>query len=372
MRQKLSNIYRLGIKEIWSLLRDPIMLFLIGYTFSFAVYIASTAMPNSLHKAPIAIVDEDNSQLSQRINHAFYPPHFMNAKLINLKDIDANMDNGKFTFVLDIPPHFQRDVLAGKQPTIQLNVDATRMSQAFTGNAYTQQILTQEINEYVQRYRSESIPQIDLALRARFNQSLNSTWFGAVMELINIITMVSVILTGAALIREREHGTIEHLLVMPITPIEIMSAKVISMGLVVLLATVLSLTFVIQGALQVVIEGSIWLFLIGTILHLFATTSLGVFLATLSRSMPQLGLFMILLLLPLQMLSGGTTPRESMPFFAQNIMLFAPTTHFVALAQAILYRGAGFSVVWKQFLALFMLGAVFFSIALNRFRKFLG
>jgi ABC-2 type transport system permease protein len=210
---------------------------------------------------------------------------------------------------------------------------------------------------------------VDLALRARFNPNLEQAWFGALMEIINNVTMLSIILTGAALIREREHGTIEHLLVMPVTPFEIMLAKVWSMGLVVLLAAAIALVFVVQTVLCVPIEGSVLLFLTGAALHLFATTSLGIFMATLARSMPQFGMLAVLILLPLQLLSGSFTPRESMPGIVQQVMQAAPTTHFVALGQAILFRGAGIGVVWPQFLALVAIGAVFFAIALNRFRR---
>jgi ABC-2 type transport system permease protein len=365
----LANIYRLGVKELWSLVRDPIMLVLIVYTFSLAIHMAGTVMPETLNKAPIAIVDEDGSPLSARITSAFYPPRFKTPVMISLAEMDAGLDSGAYTFVLDIPPGFQRDVLAGKSPSIQLNVDATRMSQAFTGSSYIQQMITAEVTEFEQRYRGSAVLPVELAMRARFNPNLKEGWFGAFMELINNVTMLSIILTGAALIREREHGTIEHLLVMPVTPAEIMLAKVWSMGSVVLLATFLSLVLVIQGWLQVPIDGSIALFLGGAALHLFATTSLGIFMATLARSMPQFGMLAVLILLPMQLLSGNSTPRESMPVFVQDIMLAAPTTHFVALSQAILFRGAGLNVVWPQFLALAVIGLIFFTIALHRFRK---
>lgn len=366
---RASTIYRLGIKELWSLIRDPMMLVLIVYSFTAAVYIAATAMPDSLHKAAIAIVDEDQSPLSECIVSAFYPPHFMPPSLISLAQVDPGMDDGRFTFVLDIPPDFQRDVLAGRSPVLQLNVDATRMSQAFTGSGYIQQITLAEVNEFVQGYRSSSAMPVELALRARFNPSLTPAWFASLMEIINQVTMLSIILAGAALIREREHGTVEHLLVMPVTPGEIMLAKIWSMGLVVLVATAFALAFMVQGTLRVPIQGSVLLFLLCAALHLFATTSMGIFMATLARSMPQFGLLMVLTLLPLQMLSGGSTPRESMPLFAQDVMLAAPTTHFVSAAQSILYRGAGLDVVWPQFLALLAIGTIFFLIALNRFRK---
>nr|WP_295712561.1 ABC transporter permease [uncultured Halomonas sp.] len=367
--RRIANIYRLGIKEFWSLWRDPIMLVLIVYVFTIDIYTTATAMPETLNNAPIAIVDEDDSPLSTRIVSAFYPPQFVHPEIIAFQEMDSGLDDGDYTFVLVIPANFQRDVLAGRSPDLQLNIDATRMSQAFSGNSYIQQIVMGEVDAFVQRYRKRAKPPINLALRARFNPGLDQAWFGSLMSIIDNVTMLSIILTGAALIREREHGTIEHLLVMPVTPAEIMLAKVWSMGVVVLLAVTLSLTFVVRGLLQVPIEGSVALFLAGAALHLFATTSMGIFLATLARSMPQFGMLMILFLLPLQMLSGSTTPRESMPELVQNLMLLAPTTHFVELSQAILFRGAGIDVVWGQFLTLLVIGSALFAISLSRFRK---
>jgi len=368
----LANVYRLGVKELWSLWRDPMMLVLIVYTFTVAIYMAATAVPETLQGASIAIVDEDDSPLSSRITSAFYPPRFAPPVRIALSDVDPLLDAGKHTFVLDIPPDFQRDVLAGRAPQLQLNVDATRVGQAFTGSGLVQAIALGEVSEFMQRYRGVSVPPVGLALRARFNPGLTQSWFISLMEVVGNVTMLSFILTGAALIREREHGTVEHLLVMPVTPAEIMLAKMWSMGVVVLLAASVSLNVVIRGALHVPIEGSIGLFLVGAALHLFATTAMGIFMATLARTMPQFGLLIMLVLLPLQVLSGGSTPRESMPELVRDLMLAAPTTHFTELSQAILYRGAGLEVVWKPFVVLAVIGAVFFLVSLARFRKAIG
>lgn len=368
-RRHLDNILRLGIKELWSLWRDPAMLFLIVYTFTVGVYTAGTVMPETLHRAPIAIVDEDDSALSQRIFSALYPPQFTPPVRIGLAEVDPAMNAGRYTFVLVIPPNFQRDALAGKAPALQLNIDTTRMSQAFAGNGAIQQIVAGEVNEFVRRNRGTAPLPVELAPRMRFNPELNPTWFSSLMEVIGHITMLSIILTGAALIREREHGTVEHLLVMPVTPTEIMLAKVWSMALVVLLATALSIGLVIQGVLQVPIEGSLALFFVGATLHLFATTSMGIFMATIARSMPQFGLLMILVMMPLQLLSGGMTPRESMPWWIQLLMKLAPTTHFTELSQAILYRAAGIEVVWPNLLALLVIGIVLFGVSRARFRK---
>jgi ABC-2 type transport system permease protein len=369
MRQKISNIYRLGIKELWSLRRDPVMLVLIVFTFTFAVYSAASSMPETMNRAAIAVVDEDNSPLSHRIISAFYPPQFQTPKLISTSQIDPGIDEGIYTFVLHIPAEFQRDVLAGRPAEIQLNTDATRMTQAFTGSGYIQQIVLGEVNEFLAHNRTQAASPVTLEQRARFNPTLNKSWFGGLTQIINQLTMLSIILTGAALIREREHGTIEHLLVMPVTPLEIMVSKVWSMGLVVLVAAFVSLNLVVRWSLGVPVAGSIPLFFAGAALVLFATTSIGIFMATIARNMPQFGMLTVLVLLPLQMLSGGTTPRESMPGPVQDVMLAAPTTHFVQLGQAILFRGAGFDVVWPNFLAVAAIGAVFFAIALARFRK---
>ncbi|MDE1139675.1 ABC transporter permease [Paraburkholderia tropica] len=372
MRRHLANIYRLGVKELWSLARDPMLLILIIFSFTAMIYSSATSRPETLHMAPIAVIDNDVSPLSQRLIQAFFPPHFLAPVMVTPAQADRGMDAGNYTFVLNIPPNLQRDVLAGRAAEVQLNVDATRMSQAFTGSSYIQQMINDEATEFVNRYRAPTELPVDLAVRMRFNPNLTQAWFGSLMEIINNVTMLSIILTGAALIREREHGTIEHLLVMPVTPTEIMVAKVWSMGIVVLVAAALSLTFIVRGALHVPIEGSVALFLAGAALHLFATTSMGIFMATLARSMPQFGMLLVLVLLPLQMLSGGSTPRESMPEFVQHIMLAAPTTHFVELGQAILFRGAGISVVWQPFLWFAVIGSVLFAFSLARFRKTLS
>ncbi|MBH0037251.1 ABC transporter permease [Pseudoalteromonas sp. SWN166] len=367
--QHRGNILNLGIKELRSLWRDKVLLLFVFFAFTGLIYVVSSATSIELNNAPIAVVDDDQSQLSKRIINAFYDPYFKTPDVIALSEVDPSLDNGSYTFVLNIPPHFERDVLAGKQPTLQVNIDATRMSQSFIGDNYIQTIISAEINEFVKGYRAVYTLPIKQSAHIMFNPNMTSVWFGSVMELMNVITMISIILTGAAVIREREHGTLEHLLVMPLTPFEIVMAKIWANGLVILLLTTFSLFIVIEGFLQVPIHGSAALFLVGAAIHLFATTSLGILLGTQARTMPQLGLLMILILLPLQMLSGGVTPRESMPDIVQNIMLFAPTTHFVKFAQAILYRGAGWDVVWPYFLALFAIGSVFFIFALSRFRK---
>lgn len=369
MHQRPMNTLRLGMKELRNLTHDWALVLLIVGSFSAAIYSAATATSQELHNAPISIVDQDRSPLSRKITAAFYGPMFKQPVDVSSAEADRGLDAGRYTFVIEFPPGFEDDLKRGQIPTVQVNIDATRMTQAFIGAGYIQNIIQDEVRDFLGTARAPVAVPIQIVPRVKFNPNLNSTWFGAVMELINNITMLSIILTGAALIREREHGTLEHLLVMPVGAAEIVFSKIWSMALVVMLAAWLSLQLVLKGALGVPITGSVTLFMFGALLHLLATTSMGVFLGTISRSMPQFGLLIILVIIPLEMLSGGITPRESMPVAIQNIMLAAPTTHFVSLAQAILFRDAGLESVWPRFAALMLIAAIFLGASLALFRQ---
>jgi ABC-2 type transport system permease protein len=358
----------LGVKELHSLRRDLVLVFLILYTFTFAIYTVATGVKTEVRNAAIAVVDEDGSELSHRIRDALLPPYFKTPAVFTPGEIDAAMDAGRYTFVVDIPPNFQADVLAGRTPSLQVNVDATAMTLAGNGALYIQSIINQELANFASRSETRTSLPVSLTIRARFNPNLESSWFTAVMQIISNVTMLSLILSGASVIREREHGTIEHLLVMPLSPSEIMLAKVWANGLVIVAAVVVSLYAVVQGVLQVTIVGSIGLFALGTALFLFSMTALGITLSTVARSMPQFGLLSIPFFVVMNMLSGGVTPLEAMPKILQGVMQVAPSTHFTAFAQAVLYRGAGPDIVWPQLAAMAAIGSVLFGVALLRFR----
>jgi ABC-2 type transport system permease protein len=365
----LSNIYWLGTKELRSFFRDWVLLGLVVYSFSLAVTAQAQSNSQELHNASLAIVDEDHSELSRRIASAFLPPYFRPPQYIGQHDIDRVMNTGQYTFVIDIPPRFESDVLGGRKPALQINVDATAMVQAGIGSGYAQQIIATEIAKFVSRVEDLPVPPIALSARIAFNPNVTTAWFTAVMGIINSVTMLAIILAGAAVVREREHGTMDHLLVMPLTPFEIAMSKIWANGLVIAVAVGLSLTFVVQQLLKIPIAGSVPLFIGGVMIYLFFATAVGIFLATVARTMPQLGLLYMLVAMPLNLLSGANTPLESMPPFLRTIMQASPSTHFVAFAQAILYRGAGLDVVWPRFVAVAAIGGLFLFLALLRFRS---
>lgn len=369
MRSSPANILRLGIKELRSLKNDPVLVFLILWAFTFLIYSIANAEKFEVERASVAIVDEDRSVLSRRIGDAIQPPFFQPPVEIDATAVDRAMNRGRYVFVLEIPGDFEADILAGRKPTLQLSVDATAMSQAGNGAVFLQDILARELRRYVQNSDEGSLLPVDLVIRTKFNPNTASVWYSSVMQVINNITMLSVILCGAALIREREQGTIEHLLVMPVTPTDIMLSKIWANGLVIVAAALMSFAVVVGWLLQVPIAGSIWLFIVGAVLYQFSVNALGILLATFTTSMQQFGLLVLPILIAMNLLSGSKTPLESMPQVLQAIMQIAPSTHFVGFSQAVLYRDAGLDVVWPKLLAMAVIGAAFFAAALVRFRQ---
>ena len=364
------NIYRLMIKEIRSILADPIMLALVVYSFSIAVYAVATGATTEVTDLAVGVVYEDHSDLSRQIADGLTPPLFKPAVDIAATEIDAEMDSARLVFVIEIPPKFQADILAGRRAEVQVNVDATAITQAGNGTLYIESIIYSQVANFLARREGGPDVPVKMVVRAKFNPNLKSSWFTAVMQIINNLTLLTVILTGAALIREREQGTVEHLLVMPVVPAEIMLSKALANGLVILIAAGLSLNLVVQWWLQVPIAGSLSLFIGGSCFYVFTVAALGILLGTIASTMGQFGLLAIPVLLVMQLLSGSTTPLESMPVWLQYLMeTISPTPHFVSFAQAVLYRGADFSIVWPELVAMFIIGVVYFAFALRRFRR---
>lgn len=372
MGQHLTNIFRLGLKELRSLARDVVMLVLIFYTFTIAVHDVAKGVQTEVKNAAVAVVDGDGSEYARRLVDAIQAPYFQPPRRIDRSDVDYALDHGNVTFVLDLPPNLEKDLLAGRRPEIGLDVDATAMTQAAVGAGYIESIVARTTQEFLGSRGEQIALPATVVSRAYFNPNLESVRFNAVMQVLESITILSIILVGAAVMRERERGTVEHLMVMPVTAAEIALAKIWANGLVVLCAAAFSLIVVVEAGLDVPIVGSISLFLGGAALYLFATTSLGILLATVANSMPQFGLLAIPVFVLMNLLSGTITPMEAMPSWLGALMRIAPSTHFVAMAQAVLYRGAGPDIVWPQLAAILGIGLGFLALALVRFRAMLA
>jgi len=370
----LKHIGHLGIKELLSLARDPVLLFLIAYCFTFSVYTPAKSAVMDVINASVAVIDEDGSEASRRIRAALLPPLFRPAALLAFSQINRAMNAGEYTFVIDLPSKFQQDLQKDAKPTVEIIADATAMSQAGRGPGYISKIMNSEAQPFWPGSReARNRDLVRLNTRARFNPNMQQGWFVAVNQIINNISVLAIFLCGAAVLREREHGTLEHLLVMPLRPSELMFAKIWANGLVVIIAALASLFLVVKAVIGVpVATSSVPLFVLGLADYLFSVTALGIMLATLVRNMPQFGLLALPVYVAMNLLSGGQTPLESMPIALQRIMQLVPSTHFVAFSQAVLFRNADFSMVWADLAKMFVIGCVYTVFTLSRFRKMLA
>ncbi len=355
------------MKELLTLWRDPILLLFVAYAFTAEILIAGYGISLELRHAALAVVNEDGSQLAARLVQAFRAPYFRPPVTMSVREVDRALDSGRFTFVVDIPPNFQADLLAGRRPQIQINVDATAMSQAYIGASYIERIVARELHRYLGPEAEVRLP-IDARIRVKYNPNRESTWFVSVTEMLMMVTMMAVVLPATALLREREHGTIEHLLVMPLSPAEIMLAKVWASSLVVLCGTVFSTVVIVQGVFGAPMHGSMALFLAGTALYQFTTAGLGMVVATVARTTPQMALVTILVLTPMIFLSGAWTPLEALPRGVAALTHLSPLRYYMEFATGIFFRGAGLDVLWPQVLGMAAIGGALFGYALLRFR----
>jgi ABC-2 type transport system permease protein len=361
------HVFHLGLKELVALRHDPVLMLFIVYAFSLDVV---TAVDQSIQvrNASVAIVDEDQSPLSRRLYDLYFPPHFQAPAPLAPSVVDDALNAGRYTFVVDVPPKFQEDLRAGRDADLQINVDATAVAQAFTGSYYIQQIVEDEVARYLELPSPDELAPVKAVVRIKYNQNAESSWFLSVAEMLQMITVLTMLLPAAALIREQEHGTIEHLLVMPLLPAEIMLAKVWASALVVQVGTVACWYLILDAYLGVPLRGSLPLFLFGTFVYQFTITAIGMFLATLVRTVAQFVLLLLLVITPMIFLSGIFTPIESMPELLKRLMVISPMRYYVEFAYAVIVREAGLVIVARDLLAMVVIGVVSFAVALVRFR----
>ncbi len=370
--ERLSNVFWLIGKELKSVLGDPVMVVLILWSFVVAVMLEASGAGDTVRNASIAIVDEDHSPLTRQISSALMPPWFQEPIFLPAGQASAAMDRGEIMFILTFPPDFAADTILGKGPVVQLLADATAVSQAQLGTDYIRNIIQEESVAFLSGTPEAPAQDLQLELRRAFNPNGNPVWFKSMSSLLNQLSLLTIALTGAAMLREREHGTIEHLMVMPLTPAEVALSKVLATMIVVLVAFIGSLLFVVQGLLNVPVAGSAPLLVGGAAVYLWAAAAIGMLLGTLARSMAQFALLVIMVIIPVIMLSGGMGAVESQPELVQRLTLALPSRHFLAFAKAVAFRGAGIGTVWPQLLLMAGLGAAFFAASLMLFRRSLS
>ena len=373
IRSFLKHIYILGIKEIKSFFNDKVFLVFVIWGFTLNIIVSANAGNMDVKNAAVAVVMEDDSLLSKNIVTALRQPYFKTPDLVSYGDIEDLLDKGKYVFIITIPENFESNLVAGKPTEIQLNVDATAISLAYVGSGYIKQIISKEINTYLdasgKSLKKASQMQFDQVVRVKYNPNMKSEWFMSVAQIIIMSTMLSMMLPAVALVREKESGTIEHLLVMPIIPQEIMLSKIWSNSLIILCFAIMSMLIVVKGHYGLQIEGSLLLYFVGFVIFQFSVTSLGIVLATFVNNTAQLALSIIVVMMPMVFLSGAYTPMESMTPLMQKLMFISPLKHCMDFSFAVIFRAATLADIYKPMIYMIITGIVLFVSASIKFNS---
>lgn len=366
-------------KEVLQFLRDPILMLILVYAFILGVRNAGTSVSMQIEHAPIAFIDNDRTPASRELIHRFQEPWFAPKGVISGgREGQKLLDSGKVMAVLDIPPQFEQSLLRGDPESVQLQLDASNSSIAEIVEGYASQVVAPLARAYgleslnISPSSSNLPPGLIDSHRIWFNPNVLDAWFQSVSQLIQVITMLALLLPAAAMVREKERGTIEQLTVSPLSPLQIILPKVISMTIAIIIGCCLSLFIVIGPMFHVPMKGSMALFFFVTAIYVFSMTGIGVFIASISRNLAQVGLLSIMLLTPMIYLSGKFTPPEAMPPALLVVMFIQPTYYYLNIVFGILLKGAGWQILWQQILIMTALGSVIFLAAMRRFKKQMG
>jgi ABC-2 type transport system permease protein len=359
-------------KELLQLSRDvPLLLFLV-YSFTVSVYISSAGVTMQLRQAALLVHDADHSRSSRDLIHRFQPPYFaLHGEVSDPAEAVRQLDHGRAMALLDIPPRFQEVMREGAQPAVQLLVDTSNAAQGLSAAGYAARIVGQfaaDAAAPVSTAGHRLRPLLESEHRVWFNPDQNETWFQSVTHLLRMITIFSILLPAAALVREKERGTVEQLLVSPLTPFQIMFSKVVAMTAVILTATAVAVFAVMQPAFHVPMRGSAVLFFLLTALYIVTSAGFGLVISTLTRNQAQVGMITLLMVAPMMLLSGISAPFESMPTWVQTLMSVSPLRYYIDVTVGILLKGVGMDLLWKPALAMLVLGAAVFSAGMWRFR----
>lgn len=367
------------VKELRQLLRDRVLFVFITYVFTANIVIAGGELGTELHHARLVVHDADHSAASRELLHRFRPPYFhLAGEVARAEEGTRMLDNGRATAILAIPPRFDEQLQEGTETSVQLLVDATHASTGYLASSYGARIVSRFGQEWTARQLGRrgvdpaSLPSIEHRPRIWANAVLDESWFSTISELLTMITVACVLLPASALVREKERGTIEQLLVSPLSPSQVMLAKTISMTMVTLLGTAVAYFGIMSPVYGVPARGSLTLFFGLTALYAFTTAGLGLVAATFTRRTGQVGMLTLLIVMPVVMLSGIRTPWESMPGWLRTVMVLSPLHHFIEVAYGILLRGAGLAVIWDSVLAMALLGGLLFVTGCWRFRRQFG
>jgi ABC-2 type transport system permease protein len=366
-------------KEFIQIFRDRALVSILIWAFTAAIYTSGHGRAMEVTNVATAVYDMSRSPASREFLSHLQPPYFKFVSFLDREeDITRWLDSGKASIVVVIPPDFQRKVSGQGQAQIQVITDGAVAMPATVSVAYIAAISgNYSVSVLEERagaagFYPAQLPTIDERVRVKFNPNMQSSWFASLLELLNMFTMVSLLLTAANLVREKEYGTLEQLLVSPLRPIEIFLAKIIPTILLVLGLSGLSFLLVLGPAFELPIRGSLLLFYSVAALYVFAMTSMGIAIAVVARNLAQAMMIMLLILQPMVLLSGAWNPPEAMIPWMRWLSLLSPLRYFIDFGYGVILKGNGLDLVLRDIAGIVVLGAALFSFSLWWFRKSLA
>jgi len=373
MFERITTIF---IKEFKQVFRDPRMRTVIFISPLLQVLIFGYAATTDVKNIPTAIYDLDNSPESRDLIRAFSYSKYFNIKYYVSDDRRARelIDRSKANVLLRFNRGFGSDLEGNKGAKIQLILDGTDSNTAGIVLSYANRIVQKYSYSRLQNYASivlqhEAVfPGVDLKERAWFNENLESKNYYIPGVIAMIVTLTSILLTSMAIVREKEIGTMEQLIVSPIKPIELILGKMAPFAVI----SFIDLIFIAGiGVLwfKVPIRGSIPLLIGATSIYLLTTLGVGLFISTVSSTQQEAAMTMFLFLFPANLLSGFTFPITSMPEIIQHLTLLNPLRYYLEILRGIFLKGVGINILWPQILALLIIGTSVITLSSLRFHK---
>jgi ABC-2 type transport system permease protein len=374
---RAARLLALVRKELFELSRDTVLLLFLIYAFTGDILIAAKGVRLDLHNAAMGVVNQDHGALSRELVYEFDAPYFRTRSVSGEKRLLRRLDAGDDMAGLVIPPKFDADLKHGRPASIQLFLDGSRASQAPLAESYAREIVARLGREVAMRRlqlapdAANTLPVITPELRVVFNPNRDEAWFQGLEEMLMMISLLAITLPAAALVREREHATIEQLLVSPLAPWEILFAKTVASTLTLLFCTAGAVLGLLIPVLHVPVRGSLILFFASAAIFIFTMSGLGLLTASLCRTMPQVAMVGILVAAPILFLSGAWTPPEAMPWWFARLTILSPLRFFNDITLGIFLRGATFRDLLPAVASMTALGTAFFLFGVLRLGKHL-
>lgn len=362
-------------KEFIQMWRDKMLLFILVWSFTVSPFIASNGMSMEINHHPYVVYDQSQSQSSRELLSRFQEPYFRLLDVVySNREVVDYLDSGKASMVIIIPPDFERKLSSDSPAAFQVISDGTISLSATVAVMYVAQISGNYTLDLIEQrgfgtLTRQSIPHVNIETRTEYNPNRTNAWFSGLVDFISKITMVSLLLTAAAVVREKEYGTIEQLMVTPARSFEIFLSKIIPNIFLIVPLSVVGLVGVMKGFYGLPIAGNIFLFYLVLVLYIFVMSSLGIQIALLAKNLPQAIMMMMFLLMPMIFLSGTFTPTEAMQPWMRWTGMLIPMHYFVDFTFDVLLKGNSLYYVWPSILGLVVLGTGLFISSSRIFYK---